>query len=360
MPPRERAACDRDPPAAACLSGVDPATLSASALKFAHGAISANTHRTYQSGITRFTEYCKGASIPLTVAGITPVVVANWVAHLAESTSLTAGTIGGYKSALRSWFLELSLWNGTPNPFESPVASQIYAGVRRERIKADLLAKANRPMSIAIGPKLLLRLKPRLDTGGMRATMMWAAACLASHSLLRPNEFLGSYQLKDRAMRPEQIAFFAYEGKETIAPPGGPLPHRYTIRLGVTKADQEGANAPLLVDAPMAVNALWRWFGMRPPSTDPQLFRLPGESPLSIASLTESIANACRADGLGEIEITGKCFRRGGCSDMVAAGFTTAQIQTVGRWQSSAMVNTYADPASRRARAALGPAAPPR
>ena len=110
----------------------------------------------------------------------------------------------------------------------------------------------------------------------------------------------------------------------------------------------------------MAVDALWRWFGMRPPSTDPHLFRLPGESPLSIASLTESIANACRADGLGEIEITGKCFRRGGCSDMVAAGFTTAQIQTVGRWQSSAMVNTYADPASRRARAALGPAAPPR
>lgn len=284
--------------------------------------------------------------------------VANWLAHLATSSTLSSASIANYKSGARNWYLRNTQWSAAANPFDSEIVRVALGGIQRGRTPAELAARRERPMTRSIGPAILAELRPLLETGSETSLGIWAAACLGAHALLRGGELLGAGARRDRALRLDQIAFFRSAGApHRVALAGADparTPHRFSIALGITKADQIGDNAPITVDAPLAVDALWRWSLLRrsfaPES--PLLFVLPSGRPLAMATLLHAIEKALLNAGHGPHRLTSKCFRRGGAGEMVAAGFTAEAIAAVGRWRSgTAMVVRYAGQAALAQRA---------
>lgn len=294
---------------------------------------------------------------------VTEAKAANWLAHLGGSTTLTAATISSYKSGLRRWAAEQALWQG-PSPFDGGLVAQVLRGIKRDRVPGEIAARRSKPPRLDVTPTLLRALERAMcaPTEGHAGLKRWAAACVASHALTRPNELVGAYGQEERALRPEQITFYADASQSRHAqllpfghhPSPPTVPHSFTIDFGVAKNDQEARKPPYTVAAPMAVEALWRWSHLRRDlgATGPELFRLPGKPPLSMAALLRSIEAARATIGLPPCRIEGRAFRRGGCAELVTAGAPLAAIQARGRWASPTMVGLYAGAAAIQARAA--------
>lgn len=283
---------------------------------------------------------------------------------------LASATIRTYRSALSTWWEEGLLDGGSQprvseqNPTTNIAVERVLTGVRNALRPAELAARASRPATIAMTPALLRELESHARGSDPQSIMRWAAANTATYGLLRPSEFLGSPQHRDRALQARQITFFARAGselpralcpmhasKETIE---AALPDRFTIALGVTKADQQARNAPLAIAAQPAIRALWRWMHIRRdlcPGAETELFRVPRSPPLSCKELTAHLENWIEAAGHDRPKITGKAFRRGGASGLMASGAARADIAAAGRWRSVAMVETYSNRQSKAARA---------
>ena len=88
------------------------------------------------------------------------------------------------------------------------------------------------------------------------------------------------------------------------------------------------------------------------------MFRLPGQPPLSMATLLRSIEGAREAIGLKTQRIEGRAFRRGGCAELVIAGTPLDTVRARGRWATKgrSMVERYAGQPALLARAAAAQA----
>ena len=331
-------------------------------------AVSENTARTYLSAVRRYQADRRAAGLSEKAWDCGPEDAANWLAHVWESgaidpaTQLTSATLKGYKSAMRNWFLKETSWAHGPNPWESNLVSVVITGLGKDGAERESRSRAKKPQTVLIGPDAIKHLSRVMDPicGSNEQLMIWAAACLASHAMLRPNEFLGTYGLEQRHLRLDQIQFLNDNGiemhPEAHSPiTGGRPPQCFYVNLGVTKADPLAHNKPILVEEPLAVTALWRWMMVRASGLDPgpQLFRQHGDRSLSIARLCKAIALACLQSGWGHCKVSGKCFRRGKASEMVAQGHSAVVINAAARWKttSTKMILTYADPGAVAARA---------
>ena len=319
--------------------------------------------------MTQWRDFCSEEGHPLSMETVSPQLAAGFLAWLADSDSVAASTISGYKSGMRHhWLVATDQLDPNSCPFTNSLTNTTMTGIRRALAERDQANKSARQVTASVGPRKLVKVHHFFHPPGMllsdEQAMYWAAATLGAYGLLRPNEFLGSYLHADRKLRPDQITFFARADSNDKAIVGrfaGP-PHRFSIRLGVTKADQVGANAPILIGERIAVEALWLWMRRRLAySAEDQLgpvFKLPGQRPLTIRLLLDRLELAFRTvDPHTPIFLTGRCFRRGGAADLVQAGASLAQIQNAGRWNSSSMVYTYTEPAvvrEREAAAATG------
>ena len=338
-------------------------------LHYAAQAVGPATLATYRSALTQWRDYCDEEELPADVGTTSPVQAANFFAWLADSESLAATTIKGYASAMRHHWTTANGYrlSADSSPFSTDLSRVTIRGIQRALAPADQAARQDPAVTAPMGPQQLARLKdhfqPSAAIDGVRAqatderVMLWAAATVASYGLLRPNEFLGSYRHVDRALRPSQLTFFARAGGTTQALPGQyeGVPQRVQLTLGATKADQLGTNAPIVIDARLCVEAIWRWMHRRLAfSGEVQagpVFRLPGQRPLSIRTLLDALTAALRVvDPHIVHHLTGRCFRRGGASALVQAGASTSDIMQAGRWRSPAMVRTYAEPGVMRAR----------
>lgn len=341
---------------------------------FTQQAIAPSTHRAYGKAVERYIEWGKKRGIDTAAQKITVQSAANWLASLGEEGELQSNTIKAYRSALSTWW-KLSLPTGAvgPNPLSHDTIDLTLKGIARARQQQEAQRRAAKALHIEVTPELLAAVEHVARGPRPQDDMKWAAACVATYGLLRPNEFLGSAQARKEALRPEAIAWFARHNSVLpggMLPPGdavdgNPLPDHFTIDLGPTKADQQGRNDPVPIRAATAVKALWRWMHRRRdlgPARGSPLFCVPNESPLSLADLCRSIADWVEATGQPRPSISGKAFRRGGASAMVAAGAASADIAAAGRWRSAAMINVYANAASKHARrlrasAAMDPSA---
>lgn len=326
------------------------------AQRYSRLAIGANTRRTYEVSVKKFLTH-RGDACPETV---TNEEAANYLGHLAANSSLRASSLRGVKAALRSWWHEESGMPDRASPFESPIALAVLKGVRREKAPAEAKIRAAEPKRAYIGILALHRLSHLLEPSpAIRAPeperlMIWAAATMGAAGLLRASEFIGSPEHPDRRVVPEQITFHSRTyGVMTPRPADESLclygsGMSYTISLGVTKADQHALNEAVEIDHPAAASALWRWSctRLRIGAKGPELFRMPGApKPLAMKTLLNAISQAWTSAGFGEIALTSRCFRRGGASELVAAGLPWAAIAARGRWASGReMVIRYAGP----------------
>jgi hypothetical protein len=349
---------------------------------YAAASISRSTAASYASALTQWRDFC-AESVDAAHAGpdpaealgdVGPEQAADFFAWLADSASVTAGTIAGYRSGMRHHWLRQTGWADASNPFSSHLVDATLRGIARVLAPADRAARAARTVTAALEPRQVARLAAvMLPAGNAPASdeqaMTWAAALIGSYGLLRPNEFLGSYQHQDRHLRASQLEFCIERGTPApvpIALTQADCPSLVRVRLGATKADQAGANAPLVIRARAAVEALWRWSRRRlaysAATQAGPLFRVEGQRPLSIRALLDRLQTAMRAvDPAWDGRLTGRCFRRGGASELVRDGASLEEIQQAGRWLSPAMVYTYSDVGAVQARAAsasAGTAAP--
>ena len=185
----------------------------------------------------------------------------------------------------------------------------------------------------------------------------------ATYGLLRPNELLGSVQHPDRTLSPASVVFFARPNSDLVAgipPPGAsidsvPVPDRFHLHLGVTKADARAKNRDHPIAAPVAVRALWRWMHLRAqlnPEPGDRLFQVPGSPPLKLKGLIGALLVALSIHLGRPAKIQGRAFRQGGATTLLAGGAERADIAAMGRWKGVDMIPIYASGAAQHAREA--------
>ena len=331
-------------------------------LRLAGVAISANTRRSYDAPLRRYVAYCSARGLSPLVHDLTAAAGANFLAHLGTLGELASGTIRVYRSALSTWWRQGTL-SDADNPMLSTACDLVVRGIALSRVEIDKANRQRRKPAVEITVQLLQEIgEMGADAPDTRSVMMWAAANVALYGFLRPGELLGSYANPRRALRPEQIQFFAKpspaSGKRAPAAstPVPRQPDHFTIDLGVTKADPLGKNKPKAVAARPAVEALWAWMTLRGalgPAPGSVLFGIPGEKPLSMALLLTWLADWYAAFGRPRPRFTGKGFRRGATSSALATGADIADIAEQGRWaggKDSKMPETYASAEAKRQR----------
>lgn len=325
-----------------------------------HGAISANTRRTYERPQGKWREWCAArghAALPITIERAEA-----WLEHLAVGGTITANTIRYHRSAISTLHAE-SAFRADPNPLDSPAITRMMKAVKAHLRTRDAAAKKARPLTISITPALLVELEA-IGRGGTPAdAMMWAAACVGTCALLRPSELLGSPQNRDRHIRAVQITFFVAADSSVVAgwlPDAREatiahfaLPDRFAIALEATKADPDARNEPIVVATRIAVAALWRWMNIRRGlgAVGPKLFCVPLSPPLVLKRLIARMQDLLESIGRGRPHITGRAFRRGGASGLVGDGVSRADAAAAGRWKAESMLDVYADAESKARRA---------
>jgi len=292
---------------------------------------------------------------------VTAASVANWIA--AVQAHYQPRSLHVLRSAL-SWYVSRDC-RGGELPTRDERIKMLITGVEKQRARAAAAAPAAEaaPVTIPLTAELLASLS-LVASGAARGSvsiaprevMLWAAACLGVFGLLRPNELLGKHKDRSGATRADAITFYA---NDSALPPALPVrlgawseartPDHFSVRLGPTKADPAGRNAPLRIAAPMAVEALWRWMHVRLDwggTADGPLFALPTASgapgALKCAELCRAIGSwIALSRGGPPPRITGRCFRKGGATSLVSGGAGLSEILAQGRWRTPAMVGIY-------------------
>ena len=285
---------------------------------------------------------------------------------LARTTALTHATLSVYRAALNTLWVEEAIACGAshlPNPVEDRIVARVLAGIEREKLPSLLAARNAAPRPVAMTAELLEALRPYFEGADPHSVMLWAAALTATYGLFRPNELFGSAQNPDRALRPDAVTFFSHPRSRAVAgipPPHADigsiaLPDRFSIRLGITKADPRAKNPDHPVAAPAAVRALWRWMHLRAklgPGAADRVFQIPGSPPLSLRALTGALSTALSTHLGRPTRVLGRSFRQGGATTLLEGGAERADIAAMGRWKGVNMIPVYASAASQNSRAA--------
>lgn len=333
------------------------------AQKLIHAAISDSTRANYAAPQRMYREWCvanQRSALP-----VTPVNLADWLAHEGSrmDKSRSARTIGVYRSAVSTLHEESECtWAANPNPVLDPRVGRLMKGIGNVKSQVDIAARAKKRAggTIDLTPAILADLEPHAGMSDRpRDAMLWAVACLGTFGLLRLNELLGSTAHPERVLAPDQVRFCrTASGITAIFPPEGSsdTPDHLELHLGATKADQAGKNPPVRIAARMAVQAMWRWMIVRRAmirTSGPSqfLFAVPGQAPIQLKAVVSFLQEWFAHQGHGRPRITGKCFRRGGASALVAGNVPEAAAAAAGRWRAPAMVQLYASRESKREQA---------
>ena len=306
--------------------------------------------------------------------------LADWMTDLCiGERGLQWGTISAYRSGLRAWWIAAIGPDSAAgcDPFGGVWLQRVMQGIQRTCDTRTAAQRADRPVTPALTPELLGRLKPSLlasDTP--MARMVWAACLLGVHAVLRVGELLGprgtATEPGTQFLRREQIRFYACPiTKAELRPARGEarVPAYLTVNLGATKTDTAGRNAPKVCAHEETVRTLWSWACELPSclgddrcdpffatTKDGSLRHLRARDVMSALELAHENAR------LGSAHFTGKCFRRGLTSELMARGAPTADVQLLGGWKGAGMPAVYTDREAlfqRQIRVSRGGGAPP-
>jgi hypothetical protein len=258
-----------------------------------------------------------------------------------------------WRSAVGALSFHHSL-GATPNPSDSPAVAAVVEGIRRAWRTREEERLAKRPVAFALTPEVLRELRPWLPDAEPLASLVWAAVNLGVFAVCRPSEFLGKIQDRDGTALPAAAVVFraaAGAARHSGTAAVGRIAQIVEVNLGRTKTDQHARKPPKVIAAPQAVEALTRWAQVRAAFAPSSLFFADeGGKPLAQAHLLRLIRVAMGAIGRGSETISGKSFRRGGASALVAQGLSNADAAEVGGWATSDMLDTYASAEAKRAR----------
>ena len=245
--------------------------------------------------------------------------LASWIAEL-STKRVKADTIKGYLTGVRSAHVDMGFEN--LSVFQNPQLQRIIAGSRRLRGEADTKERC------PITKDILLQLLPHFNRHTKRGATLQAAFCLAFAAFLRVGEF--TYTAKD--LEDEEFAKWfltrrsvrLYEDHlELTLPASKTDPFRQGITLTVAATNDEACT----------VRALRHLFQQWPAAPTSPLFESEAHSPFTRDTVTSSLRQALRSEGI-QGHYSGHSFRRGAATSARLAGLTDDEIMLLGRWKS--------------------------
>ena len=318
---------------------------------YLHQSLATGTHQTYATAVTSYKTYCTVRGWPKDEP-ITARRLGDWLAALADGGQQCVATLRVYRSAMRDCFLhETEPEHTGPNPAESEYVTMILAGIARDKAELEQKKRMEKKKSDPVTADLLIKLESRHSGQGHDRIMLFAAMCLGTFALLRPNELLGAPNHKERAVQRSQISF---RDSNALECPPGQVPHHVLFTLPVAKTDQFRRGQFRPIGAEVAVRAIHKWCLIRDshPIESGQLFRFPSGKLLTTQTLLSHLRTEVAAIGITNVIFTGKCFRRGGASAMAASGLSAESIRRAGGWSISSRVwERYVDQESAQRRA---------
>ena len=274
--------------------------------------LASSTLMQYRSGQAKFFAFCAEMRAPPVPA--TEVLILRFVASWAGQ--LTAGTIQSYLSAVRY----LHILNGLPNPLEHFERVRL---VLRALKKRDGARRERAPVSI----EMLSAIRRSLDFACYNNVLFWAATMLAFFGFLRVSEFtvVGAFCEKFDLSGEDAMFFADLSG--------------VVLRLKSSKTDTFRKGVSVTIGATQSplcpVLALIEYLRLRRNKSSGALFRFQNGRPLSRKWFSDRLKLACAASG-AQGDFTAHSLRIGAATTAAAAGFTSREIQVLGRWTSDA------------------------
>lgn len=226
-------------------------------------------------------------------------------------------SVGKYISAIRSYHID----QGLPDPTEGALTLQrILRGIRRKG--KHLPSAPRRPITATI----LISIRAHLDLTLRMDAVFWAAATTAFLGFLRCGEFTTSPDseqdliLRSHAVRIEPQAVF-------ITLPGSKIDG---FRLGVTICIGRTATK-------VCAHSALRLIRLRYPTTpSAPLFSDSEGAPITRQWFLSRLSALLQLAHISTTGYKGQSFRAGAATAARLAGIPESDIQTMGRWASSA------------------------
>ena len=343
---------------------------------FVGQAHAASTQKAYGSVVRRFDERWRAEE---DVPTITTARARTWLAEVAAAGA-SAATVQTYRSALSTEHVKRAKMGPVPDSAQNPLhcdsIDMLLAGIKKKQAlmapRLTLVQAERAEQGNVIDASMIEHLRLAWAGTTEECEMYLAAASLATAMLFRPSEMLGSQVNPDRALKMGQVAFHDDQVPRVEVPitkmSGAArdidastlaTPTSATITLYETKTNQSSKPTFTTTRDPTAVSALWVWMNRRRRYTSDGLVFADHWGRLTTKKLVLNINLVLKRLDALRSTVSARAFRRGGASDLSAAGTPAAVINHQGRWApSSAMaLDVYSSTAARRRRSAALPGA---
>lgn len=260
-------------------------------------------------------------------APISAAHACRWLSELADAGGRCAATLSVYASALSSTYTEECHPDDTrPNPMSSAVVRRLLKGIASVK---STLPSTSPPQSDPLTFDHAMRF---VYTDSTQDCMLRAAIRFSIAATLRPSELLGSTDLPERALRRNQVVFYADAGGLKLLEPSVSsitlVPHYLILTLHRTKTRPKGTTK--VVSARAAVIALWQWYCTTADRPSSSLLFYNNGRQLTTWALLADVRRRAVSVGLGHLHLTGKCARRGGASTLAMQGIDAEDIAAQG------------------------------
>ena len=283
-----------------------------------------STHKTYSVAEKRYVAFCEAFNLkpfPTSESTLCYFVACTGQEGLAHSTIKT------YLSGIRQ--TQISLGLPDPHVESLPRLQQIIRGIKVVRGQEGKASRSRLPIT----PQILKQMQVVLNNRGnsFDNVMLWAACTTTFFSFCRSGEVTtnppGSY---------DPNTHLSYGN---LSVDNADSPKVLALQLKVSKTDQGRRGVKVVIgktgDALCPVTAMLRYLRLRGSHSGP-LFIWQNKTPLSRAALVSAVRAILIEANLPADKFAGHSFRIGAASTAAAAGIQDSQIQTLGRWKSSA------------------------
>ena len=309
---------------------MDITGLDATVQHFCSQGLAQATHKTYQSALCKFYEFCSLYAI-VSPFPVSEAVLCYFSAFLAIR-NLSPKTIKTYLAGIR--YMQVTLGLPEPRAFSSlPRLKLVQRGIERQYSQCPHLQRVRLPIT----PSVLRKIR---EQWSMRATnpdvvMLWAASTLCFFGFFRAGEItVPTHDAYDsrRHLSWGDIAI------DNVADP-----QVLQIHLRVSKTDQLGRGVDVYVGKTgctlCPVAAVLAYMVLRG-ADQGQFFKFKDGQPLTKTKFIKHVRSALLQAGLPYSSFAGHSFRIGAATSAAKVGLEDSQIRMLGRWNSAAFL-TY-------------------
>lgn len=289
-------------------------------------SMASSTWVSYHRGVSQFQQFRQQAGLQSSWPASSGHVAA-FLAHL-SIIGMAPSSISTYISAVAF----VHKVNGWPDPSDNFMVKKLREGSRRQHHKPDI----RRPVTADLLGKLCHMLGS-IAASELEARLFRSAFLLAFFGFFRVGEITARNSTADCS----QILGFNdvwFEGNDQSV---------MNVRLRYSKCDQRGVSVTLrfhkILGSPLCpVQAVSGYLQIRPPLGFPLLVHADGV-PLTAYQFRFMLKKCLEALGVPTQGFSGHSFRIGAATSAALNGIAVSDIQSLGRWKSSA-VNLYIRP----------------